>query len=176
MSKEIIAKASEIIKSKSTEGKDINAAIGSSFDAAQKSNPPRFEPILIFNNGQCAEAMELYEKAFGAKVLDVTLYSEADPTGELAKNPAAKDWIMNAMMQIGKQSILLGDDATNNTKFGDNMQMVMEFDTVEQVEAAYKTMLNGATNLTPPHNAGYSPSVAYLTDKFGMPWQLMVWP
>ena len=156
MSKEIITKANEMIKS-------------------HTNNPPRFEPILIYNNGQCAEAMELYEKAFGAKVLDVTLYSESDPTGELAKNPVAKDWIMNAMMQIGKQSILVCDDATNNTKFGDNMQMVMEFDTVEEVEAAYDALLDGATNLTAPHNAGYSPSVAYLTDKFGMPWQLMVW-
>ena len=82
---------------------------------------------------------------------------------------------MNAQMIIGKQSILVCDNAANDTKVGDQIQIVLQFDTIEEVEAAYKAMQNGATNLTPPHNALYSPCVAYLTDSYGILWQLMVW-
>ena len=154
---------------------DLGEGVEGSFDVAQKKSAPRFEPILIYKNGECGKAMELYKKAFGAVTTSLIRYGESDPEGYLIKNPAAKDWIMNAGMLIGKQSILVCDDATNDTKIGDHIQIVLEFDTVEEVKAAYNAMLDGATNLTPPHNAGYSPSVAYLTDAYGIPWQLMVW-
>jgi len=157
----------EVILGKGVEG---------SFDKVQIKSVPRIEPILIYKNGECGKAMELYKKAFGAVTTSLIRYGESDPEGYLAKNPDAKDWIMNAGMLIGNQSILVCDDATNDTKIGNHLQLVVEYDNVEEVEAAYNALLNGATNLTPPHNAGYSPSVAYLTDAYGIPWQLMVWP
>ena len=149
-------------------------ARGSFDEAPQKSSAPRFEPILIYNNGQCGDAIKLYEKAFGAVVTNITLYSESNPEN-LKYEENQKDYIMNAQLKIGKQTILVCDDVTDNTKSGDQLQMVMEFDTDDEVKAAYNTMLEGATNLIPPHNAGYSPCVACLSDKFGIPWQMMVW-
>ncbi|MCL2286293.1 MAG: pyridoxamine 5'-phosphate oxidase family protein [Firmicutes bacterium] len=153
---------------------DFENVTGSFDDAPQKPQAPCFEPILIYNDGQCGKAMELYEKAFGAEVKDVTLYSEYNPEGyEVSEEQ--KNWIMNAQIQIGSQTILVCDDVTNATNVGNNLQMVMEFKTDDAVKAAYSAMLDGATNLTPPHNAGYSSCVAYLTDAYGIPWQLMVW-
>ncbi|MCL2527795.1 MAG: pyridoxamine 5'-phosphate oxidase family protein [Defluviitaleaceae bacterium] len=154
---------------------DLGEGVKGSFEGVQKKSAPRFEPILIYKNGECSNAMELYKKAFGAVTTSLIRYKDSDPEGYLVKNPAASDWIMNAGMLIGNQSILVCDDATNDTKTGDHIQIVLEFDTAEEVEAVYNAMLEGATNLTPPHNAGYSPSVAYLTDAYGIPWQLMVW-
>ena len=129
---------------------------------------------MIFNNGQCADAIEAYKKAFGAEVTNITKYSEYNPEG-LAFDESQKDCIMNAQVKIGNQTILVCDDVTNKTKFGDNLQMVMEFDTDDAVKAAYNALLDGATNLTPPHKAGYSSCVAGLTDAYGVPWQMMVW-
>ena len=153
---------------------DFEEAVGSFNEAQQKPAAPCFEPILIYNSGQCGEAMELYEKAFGAQAIDVTLYSESNPEGaELTAEQ--KSWIMNAQIKIGNQTILVCDDVTNNTKLGDNLQMVMEFTADDAVKTAYNVLAPGGANLTPPHNAGYSSCVAYVTDKFGIPWQLMVW-
>ena len=152
---------------------DFEDEVAGSFDTAE-SPAPRFEPILIYNNGQCGAAMELYEKAFGAQVMDVTLYSESNPEG-VELTVEQKDWIMNAQIKVGNQTILVCDDATNNTKQGNHLQMVMEFTTDDAVKSAYNALSPGGTNLTPPHNAGYSSCVAYVTDKFGIPWQLMVW-
>ena len=140
-----------------------------------KKSTPSFEPILIYNNGQCAKAMELYQKAFGAEVTAVTLYSEADPKDVGPVNESDKNLIMNAQMRIGRQTILLCDDNKNNTKIGNHLQMVLEFDTEEGVKSAYNALADGATDLLPPHSASYSPCVAGLTDVYGIPWQLMVW-
>ena len=154
---------------------DMGEAVEGRIDVTQKSKPPCFEPILIFNNGQCSEAIELYRKAFGAETTTLIRYGNSDPEGLLAKNPNAKDWIMNAQVKIGKQTILVCDDASNNTKVGDNLQMVLEFNDEDGVKTAFNILADGGTNLVEPHDAGYSPCVAGLTDKFGIPWQLMVW-
>ena len=153
---------------------DFGEYVTGSFDEAQIRQAPRFEPILIYNNGQCAKAMELYKKAFGAKVTAIHRYSEEDPQN-VPYSENEKDFIFNAQMQIGKQTILLCDDVTNNTKVGNHLQMVVEFDTDDEVKAAYNALVDGATDLLAPHDAGYSSCVAGLTDVYGIPWQLMVW-
>ena len=140
----------------------------------QEADAPVFEPILIYNNGQCASAIATYEKAFGAKLTEIIRYSECDPV-EFKHDESQKDCIMNAQLKIGNQTILVCDDVTNKTKLGDNLQMVLEFDTDDAVIAAYNALLDGAINLTPPHNTGYSSCVAGLTDAYGIPWQFMVW-
>ena len=154
---------------------DMGDELKGSFDTEQKPSVPRLEPILIYNNGQCAKAMELYQKAFGAEVTDVTLYSEADQKDVGTINEYDKELIMNAQMRIGKQTILLCDDNKNSTKIGNHLQMVLEFDTDDEVKSVYNALADGATDLLPPHSATYSSCVAGLTDAYGIPWQLMVW-
>ena len=55
------------------------------------------------------------------------------------------------------------------------MQIVLEFDDESGVKAAYNILADCGADLVPPHDAGYSPCVASLTDAYGIPWQLMVW-
>ena len=81
---------------------------------------------------------------------------------------------MHAQLKIGKQTILVCDNIGYEIESGNNLQLVIQFDTDEEVKVAYNVLLDVATKLNPPHYAGYSSCVAYLTDKFGMPWQLMV--
>jgi len=78
-------------------------------------------------------------------------------------------------MRIGKQTILLCDDNSSNTKIGNHMQMVLEFDTEDGVKSAYNALADSATDLLAPHSTTYSPCAAGLTDAYGIPWQLMVW-
>ena len=151
----------------------LKSETASASKEAEEKTAPRFEPILIYNNGQCAQAIELYKKAFGAQVTHILRYSEENPE-EVPYSQAQKDYIMNAQIKIGAQTMLVCDD-TQSTQVGKNIQIVLEFDDVESVNAAYNAMLEGATDLTPPHSVDYSPCVAYLTDAYGIPWQLMVW-
>ena len=144
-----------------------------------KKAAPRFEPILIYKNGQCAKAMELYKKALGAEITTVMRYSESNPRDVGVIAAREKDFIYHAGMKIGKQTILLCDDNGNDDSFnivvGNHIQIVLEFDCAKDVRSAYNAMLEGATNLTPPHTPEYSACAAYLTDAYGIPWQFMVW-
>jgi len=156
-------------------------AVGTLQDASdhlqkpQEHQAPSFEPIFVYNNGQCAQAIALYEKALGATVMVLSRYGEENPENTGPVGEAEKNLIFHAQIKIGKQTILLADDKDNSTKIGSQMQMVVEFDTEDGLKSAYEALADGATDLLPPHRTPYSPCVAGLTDKFGIPWQLMVW-
>ena len=51
---------------------------------------PKIEPMFTYER-QCEQAIELYKKAFGAKVKVLKRYSEANPKDLPAKYDADKD-------------------------------------------------------------------------------------
>jgi len=127
----------------------------------------RVSPFLTFK-GQCVQAMELYEKALKAKVTYKANYPD-ESKGDL---------IYHAQMKIGKQLIMLcdGDDTTlggGKEQRASEVCLCAEFDTPEEVKAAFDIMSEGAKIIEPFSSASYSKSFVFLEDKFGIRWWLM---
>jgi len=125
----------------------------------------RVSPFLTFS-GQCTQAMALYEKALKAKV---TYKKEYD---------ANKNLIFHAQMKVGKHLIMLcdGDDTTlgsGKEQRASEVCLCAEFDTPEEVKAAFDIMSDGAKIIEPFSSASYSKSFVFLEDKFGIRWWLM---
>lgn len=136
-------------------------------------------PMLNFS-GQCAQAIELYEKAFGGRVVVKVLYSDANPKDFICKEDE-KDYIFHCQMKIGDQLIYMADDSNkvlSNEPGGpagnsSMMNICMGFDTDDDVKAAYKIMADGAKVIVPMHSTTYSTCYVFLIDKFGIGWELM---
>ena len=137
---------------------------------------PLIEPMFTFDR-QCEEAIELYKKAFGAKVMVLMRYSEANPKDLPSKYNAEKDsnLIFHAQLMIGSQRILLCDNLFNDLARGHTVYPVMTVKTAEEVKAAYDILADGATVISPLGSTTYSASCAALIDKFGVHWDLMVY-
>jgi len=135
----------------------------------------KMTPALGFK-GQCNEAIALYEKAFGAKVREKVLYSQADPKDFQCK-PEEKDWVFYAEISIGNKRISLGDDSggllDGETQGISKMSLLMEFESDEALKAAYEILSDDATILTPMCNQSYCTAYVVLVDKFGIHWALM---
>ena len=69
----------------------------------------KITPIFTFN-GQTSQAIELYEKAFGAEVKVKILYSDAKPEDFKCKDEE-KDFIFHSQIKIGDQILILADDS-----------------------------------------------------------------
>ncbi|MCL2565079.1 MAG: VOC family protein [Defluviitaleaceae bacterium] len=137
----------------------------------------KVSPFLTFS-GKCAEAMELYEKAFKAKVAYKACYGEANKKDFTLTDEAQKDWIYHAQMKIGRQTIMLCDGNEETLSNGTEQRasevcLCVEFNTEEEVKAAYEIMKEGAVIIEPMSSATYSKSFAYLEDKFGIRWWIM---
>lgn len=120
--------------------------------------------IHIYFNGQCKQAIGLYEKALGAelKLLD------CDPEKK-------SGFVVHAEISIHGQTIMLNDFANNNgySKSG-GYQLVIQFDSEEKLKMAYSQMTPGGTVIEPMHATDYSPCVARFIDPFDVRWAFMV--
>ena len=136
-----------------------------------------FEPIISFA-GNANKAIELYEKAFGAVVKEKILFSQANPKDYVASDDE-KDLVYYGLFKIGKQAISFGDNseaAKNPVPVTGNMlamDLLVHFDTDEELKKAYEILSEGANITAPLMSQTYCSLTCALIDKFGMRWQFM---
>ena len=119
----------------------------------------------IFFNGNCLDAIELYQRAFQAKVLDLIMNPES----------GKEQQVIHAEMLIHGQKLMLNDFGNQQgVSIPDGYQLVVQFESVEALEAAYRELETGARVLTPKQPTDYSPCVTQLIDRFGTRWGFMV--
>jgi PhnB protein len=136
-------------------------------------------PFLNFA-GQAAQAMALYEKAFGAKVITKLTYADMNPADAISEvKEEHKDFIGYSEIEIRGEIISLYDDsnaADNPTPISGNscvMALLVHFDTNEELKTTYDILSEDATIITPLFTQTYCSLAADLIDKFGGRWSLM---
>ena len=132
---------------------------------------------LFYFNRQCEEAIELYKKAFDAKVTYFQRYSDVYPDACAKDLPlkydAATDseLIYHAQIKIGSQRLLLCDNLFNDLPKGHSASFVVMFNNADEVKAVYDVLAEGATIIDPPGENSGGPIV----DKFRIHWDLIVY-
>lgn len=108
-------------------------------------------------DGQCAEAMALYEKAFGAHTDFVMHYRDADPR-DFAQELTEAQFCDN--LDVPFQTSLA-------------LSLTVILDTVEEVQWAFAVLAPGGKVIYPLHSTTYSAQCAVLVDRYGFRWGLM---
>ena len=112
--------------------------------------------------GRCADAIELYQKAFG---LEIDWQGKDEDTGRIFHTEA----------RIGSQRLRLSDGgAEQSTVRADSLFLAVMFNTVEEVETTFDILKEGGTIMQPPHKPDFATCMSELKDKFGFRWFLMV--
>jgi len=140
---------------------------------------PLVVPRLLFN-GQCAQALELYKKAFSATVKEKILFSEADPRDLQYKNEDEKNFVYYAELMIGKHMVMMHDDsdglldkeADRRTSLTALTALCVSFDSEEKARAAYQVLSDGGKTLTPIRSYSFCSFYVSLIDKFSVSWDL----
>ena len=124
--------------------------------------------------GNCEEVIHYYEEVFSTKADFILRYRDANPEDwETTLHDEQKDYVYHAEMEIGDQRFMFSDIIGFDIQHGNNFFVVVTFDTKEEVQEVYKTLLPGSTVLVPIHSTTYSSCAANLIDKFGIRWGLM---
>jgi PhnB protein len=137
-----------------------------------KTNMPAITPNLHFA-GHCREAIALYQKAFGAELTALLTESDANPRDWTSRGDT-RDLVYHCEMHIGGQRLMMSDFA-KDTPLPEThpMSLVVTFDTVDAVQAAYALLEPGGQIVHPMHSTTYSACFVSLIDRFGMRWELM---
>jgi len=128
---------------------------------------------LMFNNN-CQEALEVYEKAFGAKVLHKQTYGDLPPNPDFPVTDADKGLVLNAQFEIAGTVLMASDVGQRSADQGNNMYVTVTTEDKELVTGAWDMLKEGGTvinELTPTFFAELHGS---LRDQFGISWMFSV--
>jgi len=130
-------------------------------------------PYLIFN-GNCSEAIELYEKAFKTKA-NIFRYKDSPPSEEYPIAPGTEEFVMHGTMPIGKGMIYLADTTPEQpASFGNGSFPCVELENEAEVKAAYEILKEGGKVFCAAEETFWNKCYAELEDKFGLKWSVMI--
>lgn len=121
----------------------------------------------LFFNGDAEAAIALYEKALGAKTLELMRFG--DHPESCAEGAQGK--IMHASLELGGGRIMISDVRPDmgTTKEG-NVSVSLEFSDVASQQASFDALSVGATIQVPLHDAFWGGRFGVLTDAHGINW------
>ncbi|GHV34998.1 VOC family protein [Spirochaetia bacterium] len=134
----------------------------------------KITPYLNFN-GNCTEAVEFYEKAFGVKA-KVMRYSDAPPSEGYKPPPGTENFIMHACLTNRDDYTVFLADVTPDmpVTFGSGMSISVELDNADSVKSAFDKLKEGGTVTMELQKTFWSEYFGSLVDKFGVSWFIEV--
>jgi len=133
----------------------------------------KVSPYLIFN-GNCVEAIKLYEKAFNTKS-NYCQYKDTPPSENYPISPGTEELVMHAVLPIGNSAIYLCDTTPDHkVTFGNGSFACIELDSAENVKAAFDVLKVGGKVFCEAQETFWSECYAELEDRFGLKWTIMV--
>jgi len=134
----------------------------------------KISPYLHFN-GNCEQAIALYEKALGVKA-EALRYSDAPPSEGYDPPPGTENLIMHACLERDGDRIMSLCDMPpdEGASFGNAMAVFVEMEGADAVKAAFNVLKEGGKVEMEPQKTFWSECFASLEDKFGVGWMLTV--
>jgi len=122
-------------------------------------------PFLMFE-GRAEEAMNFYVSLFpGARVEDIARYG--------AKQPGKEGSVVKARFTLGNQTVLCTDSVVKHEfTFTAAFSFFVECESEDEIGTLYEALSSGGATPMPLGGYGFSRKFAWVTDRFGVSWQL----
>lgn len=125
-------------------------------------------PYLNFN-GNAAEALAFYAKAFEGKTLFQQTFGESPMANDTPDD--FKNKIMHATFQAGDLTFMVSDCMTGQpASGGTNISLSLNFKSVTDIDKTFAALSDGSTITMPLQDTFWGAKFGMLTDKFGINW------
>ncbi len=124
-------------------------------------------PYLIFN-GDGAAAVQLYERALGAKVVHLSRFREAP-----GADPASpdRDRVLHAELKIGDGLLMISDAPPDKRVPAEsNVQVCLEFGDVDELRRRFDALAVGGKIAMPVAEMFWNATFGMLVDVHGIGW------
>lgn len=129
-------------------------------------------PYLTYQ-GDCEDAIHLYERAFSTKVRNVTRFSDLPPDPDNSLPDDLHNKILQARLPLGETYLQMSDcpDRLNDPE-SERISLAVEVD-VETVQKAFAVLAEEGRVVIPLAKTFYSPLAGVVFDKFGVMWNFI---
>lgn len=125
-------------------------------------------PYLMFN-GNAAEALAFYAKAFDGKTLFQQSFGESPMGNEIPDE--YKNNIMHATFQAGDLTFMVSDNMPGQqVSGGSNLSLSLNFKTVADIDKIFAALSEEAKITMPLQDTFWGAKFGMLTDRFGINW------
>lgn len=130
---------------------------------------PPLNPYLTFN-GNCAEAMQFYQKTLGGK-LDIIKMSAAPAAQQIP--PGNENRTMHARLVFDGGTIMASDALTTQTYEGmSGISLSLIYSTAAEAKKVFESLAKGGKVTMPLDKTFWSEAFGMVTDRFGTPWMI----
>ncbi len=125
----------------------------------------KIKTFFLFD-GQAEEAINFYVSLFkNSEIIDIRYYS-SDEMG-------VEGTVQRATFSLGGQHFMAIDsNFPQDFTFNPSMSLFVDCETEEEINSLFSELTAHGTILMPLNNYGFSSKFAWLTDSFGISWQL----
>lgn len=119
-------------------------------------------------NGTAQKAIELYQRALGAKVESLMRFGDMPGSNT---PPELKDKIMHAALEINGNSLMVSDTQADQPDAPEgNVQIALHFTDVVDAEKAFHALSAGGKVTQPLVDTFWGAKFGMLTDAYGVSW------
>jgi len=120
----------------------------------------------IMFQGNAQEAIDLYSSIFKEfKIGTVVLYGEGEPMTAGAFKTADVSF-------AGHEYVIFDSPPVHDFSFTASMSIFVDLDTEDELNAAFSKLSEGGKVMMPLDDYGFSKRFGWLSDRFGVSWQL----
>ena len=127
-------------------------------------------PCIHFQ-GNCDEAINFYKDALSAEVKEINYAKDAPPGSGMDVLPP--NFVMHSEVIICGTNFSLTDGGEVPVT-GECISFLISYETAEEVTAAFEKLVPGGKVVEPLAAVFWSQLYGYVTDRFGVNWQVMV--
>ncbi len=123
-------------------------------------------PFLMFQHGRAREAIDFYVATVpGSRVHHIEAFG---PDG-----PGPEGTILRALFEVAGQKVMAHDSfMAHGFDFTPSWSFFLECESEEEAERLFAALGEGGQVLMPLENHGFSRKFGWLSDRFGISWQV----
>jgi PhnB protein len=128
------------------------------------------QPYLDFA-GRCAEALEFYKKALGAKVIFSMRWGESpDPKMRV---PGMDDKIMHASFTVGETTLMAADGPAKTQAKFEGIALSIKLKTDAEAQRVFAALSEGGKVNMPLMKTFFATQFGMVADRFGVGWMVI---
>lgn len=134
--------------------------------------------------GRCEEALDFYKKALGAEVKALMRFSENPDMatgnqteaseGCVALAPGTENKIMHSEIQIGDTQLMATDGMNSGTANFAGTSQALIVKSAAEADRYFNALSQGGQVMMPLAKTFFSEKFGMTTDRFGVPWMIVV--
>ncbi len=131
------------------------------------------QPYLFFN-GRCEEALSFYQQKLGAHIEVMMRYKEAPASSPDCTPPGSDEKIMHASLRIGDTTLMASDGNCQGEPPFQGVALSLTAASTEEANRLFNALAEDGQIQLPIGATFFSPCFGMVTDRFGLPWMVII--